>query len=255
MISALLVLLGCWGKDTYIVEGTVVELQGHDQVLLDHEKVDGLGMPAMVMAFRAHDPALLEGLEPGHRVVARFEILENGGQLTKVRITGKGPPPAVTTGPSPLKPGQVLPRTEVVVEDGTRQLLGEGQGRPTLLTFLYTRCPLPEFCPATVARFQALQGAAPEGVRLLAVTLDPEHDTPAVLKTFADGAGADPAVWRFAVSDELGDLALYAGLTVVREGDGIAHGLRVLALDADGRLIRRFDDLAFSSDEAFEGMR
>lgn len=255
MTWLLSLLVGCWGADTYIVEGTVVEVAA-DQVTLDHEYVEGLGMQPMVMPFRVQDPAVLQGLEPGHRVLARFEILESGGQLTKIRITGKGPAPEkVDDGPMPLHGGQVLPRTEVLLEDGTTTVVGEGQGRPTLLTFLYTRCPLPEFCPATVARLQALQAAAGPPIRLLAVTLDPEHDTPEVLAEFAKASDANPEIWRFGRVEDLPSLALYAGLTVTRDSGQIAHTLRVLKLDADGRLVERFDDLEFSTEQALSGLR
>lgn len=250
----LILLTGCWGSDTYIVEGTVVEV-ATEQVTLDHEYVEGLGMQPMVMPFKVSDPGLLKGLEPGHRVYARFEILESGGELTKIRITGKGPvPERIDDGPAPVVKGQKLPRTEVHLADGTTTVVGEGQDRPTLLTFLYTTCPLPEFCPATVARFQAVQAAADPSVRLLAVTLDPTTDTPAVLQAFAERSGADPAIWQFGRVDDLPSLALYAGLTVTREKELIAHSLRVLKLDREGRLVERFDDLDFSTTDALSGL-
>ncbi len=256
MRTLLTILLACTTRESYIVEGTVVEVHGTDEVVLDHEHVDGLEMPPMIMPFRVRDPSLLRGLEPGHKVLARLEIFEEGGQLTKIRITGKGPPPAPPErGPAPLRVGESLPRTTVVLEDGSTTILGQGQERPTLLTFLYTRCPLPEYCPATVARFQAIQARATPSVRLLAITLDPENDTPAVLQRFAAESGADPSIWRFGRVEDLPALALYAGLTVTRDGDAIAHGLRVLALDDDGVLKKRFDDLDFPVEAALDALR
>ena len=155
------------------------------------------------------------------------------------------------------KDGSIGHTSVITVLDEQGRVVDAFRGKRVVISMFYGTCP--HVCPMLIQDIKRLVDAADadtrDQVEVIMVSFDPEHDTPAVLKTFADGAGADPAVWRFAVSDELGDLALYAGLTVVREGDGIAHGLRVLALDADGRLIRRFDDLAFSSDEAFEGMR
>ncbi len=266
-----LLLFACWGDNAYIVEGTVVQVNGVEEVVIDHEAIEGLGMDAMTMPFEVRDPALVEGLEPGHRLIARFEIDETGGYLTKIRVTGKGPAPEpLETGRMPLKVGQALPSTPVTLEDGSQTVVGEGQPRPTLLTFLYTRCPMPDFCPATVAKLQALQArlasedaeAAPP-VRLLAITLDPVYDTPEVLTRFAGQSGADVEYWRFGRAEGLEDLALSAALGVQRVDDAgqapeqveITHGIRVLVLDADGKLVERYDDHAWPLERVVEQLR
>lgn len=251
---ALLALLACWGDKAYIVEGTVVARNGTHEVVIDHEEIPGL-MGPMTMPFEVRDPALIADLEPGHRVFARFEIAEDGGYLTKVRITGRGPAPQIDLGPGPLKPGMVLPAHTVVLEDGSEIVVGEGQDRPTALTFLYTRCPMPEFCPATVARFQALQAAVGPDVRLLAVTLDPEHDTSDVLKAFAAQSGADPAIWRFGRASSLDTLALAASMPIDRSTGEIVHGVRVLVLDSAGALVARHDDHAWSAEAVAAALR
>jgi protein SCO1/2 len=269
LFTWVLLLFACWGENAYIVEGTVVQVNGVEEVVIDHKPIEGLGMDAMTMPFEVRDPALVEGLEPGHRLIARFEIDETGGYLTKVRVTGKGPAPEpLQTGRMPLKVGQALPTTPVRLADGSETVLGEGQPRPTLLTFLYTRCPLPDFCPATVSKFQAVQAAlAREGgaqdVRLLAVTLDPVFDTPEVLTRFAADSSADPAIWQFGEVEGLADLAISAALGVQRiEAPGqspeqieITHGIRVLVLDAEGKLVERYDDHAFPVDRVIAQLR
>lgn len=254
----LLLLLGCWGQDAYIVEGTVVEVRGEHELVLDHEDVPGL-MTAMVMPFSVASPELLEGLEPGHKVVARYLLSREGGQLTKIRITGKGPAPTLSLGPIPLKPGVTLPRTEIPTHDGGALVIGEGQGRNVAVTFLYTSCPIPEMCPALVARLQALDAQLGEAddVRILAVTLDPEHDTQQVLADYAEQVDASPR-WlfgRLGGAEALDDLAMYAGLPVLREGDQIVHALRLIVLDAQGRLIERYDDARFPADRVLTQLR
>lgn len=248
-----LVLLACWGDRSYIVEGTVVQVNGPDEVVIDHAEIPGL-MGPMVMPFSVRDPSLLDGVEPGHRVLARLDLAEDGGHLAKLRVTGRGAIPVVEAGPGPLRIGQKLPAQSVQLEDGSEIVLGEGQDRPTLVTFLYTRCPMPEFCPATVARLQAVQAQAGPDVRLLAITLDPEHDTPEVLTAFSRQVGADPAIWRFGRASELEPLALSAALTVVR-GAEIGHGIRVLLLGADGSLVARYDDHDWSAVDAVRLLR
>jgi protein SCO1/2 len=114
------------------------------------------------------------------------------------------------------------------------------------MTFMYTRCPLPEFCPLMDRHFAAVQkelAKAPQfaDVRLLSITMDPAFDTPAVLKAHAGRLGADVATWSFLAPEPAGAQAFYEqlGLIVERQGTGagdITHNLRTVVLDADGKV-------------------
>lgn len=260
MIPWLPALLACGGGDVFIVEGTVVEVRAPHEVVLDHEEIPGL-MGAMVMPFDVAHPALLDGLKPGTRVVARYRVAEEGSELVRIRVTGQGPAPDIAVGPVPVRVGERIPETRLATHDGATLVLGADQGERVLLTFIYTRCPRPEFCPAIVARLVALDQALgeAEGVRLVAVTLDPEHDTPEVLTDYAAKVGAT-ARWRFARAEggptALDDLAMRAGLPVIREVPGspgeIGHGVRLLVLDRDGKLIERYDDTRFPQDRVVQ---
>jgi protein SCO1/2 len=250
---ALLGLVACWGDNAYIVTGTVVEVNGTGEVVVAHEAIDGL-MGAMTMPFDVRDPALLEDVVPGDRIVARLMIEQEGSYLAKIRVTGKGLLPDVAPSGGPLRPGQVLVGVEVALSDGATVTVGAGQDRPTAVTFVYTRCPMPEFCPAIVGRFQALQARVGPEVRLLAITLDPAYDTPEVLAAFASTSGADPRVWVFGRLEPaaLEALAASASLPVDRASAEIVHGLRLLVLDRDGRLVERYDDARWPLDRVVE---
>lgn len=254
-MSLLWTLVACWGAHAYIVEGTVVELHPPAEVVLDHEDVPGL-MGPMIMPFAVADPAMLDGLKPGTRVVARYELGEEGGKLTRVRITGQLPAPEVAAGPVPLRAGERMPATLLPTHDGGTLALGPDQADRVALTFVYTRCPQPEFCPAMVGRLQALQEALgdADGAHIVAVTLDPAYDDAAVLSAYAAQLGAGPR-WSFArvEPDALEDLAMRAGMLVMRDGKAaegveIAHSLRLLVLDRGGALIERYDDARFPLD-------
>jgi len=247
----LLGLLGCWGANAYIVEGTVVEVRG-EKVVLDHEPIEGL-MPAMVMPFDVADPAALAELEPGHTVLARYEVGDGGGQLTKLRVTGKVELPEMAEAGRPLASGEGLPATTLPGHRGEPVTVGHGQGVPTLLTFIYTRCPLPEACPALVGRLQAVDEALGDhDTRIVAVSLDPGHDTPEVLAGYARDQQLSER-WHLVrpTQEQLASLAMAAGMNVIR-GEGeldIVHGLRVLVLDGDGALVERYDSVRFPMDD------
>lgn len=252
-----MVLSGCWGDDAYILEGTVVQVNGATEVVVAHDDIKGL-MGAMTMPFEVRDPSMLEDVEPGDRIVARLMIERQGTYLDRLRVTGHGVAPApVEIPPDTLRSGAMLPRFDIQVEDGTVVAVGDGQDKATALAFMYTRCHMPEFCPALVARFQALQEAVGADARLVAVTLDPEHDTVAVLREFGQRAGARPEVWRFGrlPPDDLERLGFLAALSVTNDGAEIVHGARLLVLDRDGRLVERYDDNRWPVDRVVDQLR
>jgi protein SCO1/2 len=249
MTPLLALLFACQVDHPYIVEGTVVEVVSPTEVVVDHKEVKGL-MGPMVMPFRAREASVFAGLEPGDVIAARFEIAEDGGYITLVRETGKVPPPARLAPPpgdAPIGHGAAFPAHTLALAEGGTLSLGPNQGAPVLLTFLYTRCPVPEMCPTTVRRLASVQAEVAGRARLIAVTLDPAHDTPEHLLSYGAAVGAQPGTWSFArvEGEALTRLALHAGLTVLPEGEQISHSARWLVISADGRLIERYDDQSF----------
>ena len=246
-----LVMMACWGSDAYIMEGIVLERTSPTEIVVAHKEIPGL-MPAMTMPFKVPHAEMLDELEPGHRITARLHMNDQGALLHKIRVTGRGPLPRGygQSGVAPLRAGELMPAVEVGVTGGERWVVGEGQAMPTLLTFLYTTCPMPEFCPAVVARLQRLQEPLKGKARMVAVTIDREGDTPEVLEAFAAATAVDPTVWRFGrVEGEAYEaLVQRAALTVLDEGGEVVHALRTLILDKDGRLVERYDDLGFATD-------
>jgi protein SCO1/2 len=119
------------------------------------------------------------------------------------------------------------------------------------VTFTYTRCPLPTYCPAQDRRFAELQHVIRDRpglakVQLVSVSIDPDYDRPAVLNAHAARLGADPAIWRFVTGqrDEVLAFAASLALTVVAEtpaSSELLHSVRTAVVDSDGRLVRRYD--------------
>lgn len=223
----------------YPLRGTVIRVD-RGTLTVDHEAIDGV-MAAMVMPFRVG--ARAAAFEPGDRVEGRLLHTSYGWALVELAKTGDADA-ALRSDVDAIEVGDVLPATEVTVEDGSTVIVGEGQDRRTLLTFIYTRCPDPTFCPALVARLLALQAQIGPDVRLLTVTLDPLFDTPEVLARYGRSVSAEPDIWRLGHLDPvaLNRLAMQAGLAVTERDGRIAHLLRLLVLDTDGRLVERYDD-------------
>jgi protein SCO1 len=218
-----------------------------NEVTIKHQDIKGF-MPGMTMPFTVQDPSLLRDRQPGDLVTATLVVEEVKAYLSTLTKTGHedvpdAPPASVAKG---LKPGDLVEDSAFLNQDGALAALRDLRGHRVALTFVYTRCPLPEFCPLMDRHFVAVQKAVAKApamadVRLVTVTMDPAYDTPAVLKAHAQRLGADPQVWSFLTPEPAGAPAFFEqfGLLVEREGDGpgdIIHNLRTLVLDPDGRL-------------------
>lgn len=118
------------------------------------------------------------------------------------------------------------------------------RGHATVVTFIFTRCPMPEFCPLISAKFKKLQDATAadarlKDVRLVSVTLDPEHDTPAVLRDYGIAKGADFARWRFGTGTPEQVAAFTRAFAVHTEQNGplLDHTLATALVDSGGRVV------------------
>ncbi len=218
-----------------------------NEVTIKHQDVKGF-MPGMTMPFTVQDPALLRDRRPGDLITATLVVEEVKAYLSTLTMTGHEDVPVAPATPvaKGLKPGDRVEDSAFLNQDGALASLQDLRGHRVAMTFAYTRCPLPEFCPLMDRHFAAVQKALQKNptladVRLVTVTIDPAFDTPAVLKAHAGALGADPKVWSFLAPEPAGAPAFFEqfGLLVEREGAGpgdITHNLRTLVLDPDGRL-------------------
>jgi protein SCO1/2 len=238
----------------YEVRGQILGVDPQKQeVLMRHEDIEGF-MPAMTMPYRVQDPALLEGKQPGDLVTATLIVEEVSGYLSTLTTTGRAPLDAPPAGPlitdaDLLKDGDVVPDQALVDQTRTPRPMTSLRGHRVALTFIYTRCPLPDFCPLMDKQFAQLQQEIKANpvladVRLISVTLDPEFDTPAVLGRHAKALGADSGRWHFLTGERDEVLAFAKRFGVVAEpGDAAApvvHNLRTAVVDAQGRLVRAY---------------
>jgi protein SCO1/2 len=157
--------------------------------MIAHDPVEGL-MPAMSMPFEIR--GVKPGLREGDRIAATLVVTSSRTWLENVRITGAGSAAldsAVSS--SHAAPGVVVPAFPLVNQDGKSITFRQFAGRVVVLSFIYTRCPLPDFCPLMVKHLEGVRQRASDErvgdrVALLGVTLDPAFDTPAVLRTYGD---------------------------------------------------------------------
>ena len=233
-----------------------IDLDRHKAVIR-HEAIPGY-MPAMTMEFNVRDTNELSGIAVGDTVTFRLTVSEEThwiDQLSKVASATNSDSvvkPQITPSQiAELKPGDFLPDYELIGESGKTVRFSEFRGKVVAFTFIFTRCPLPDYCPrmgSNFAKARELMLAntyAPTNWQFLSISFDPDFDKPAVLSSYANFYRKNNADrWLFAAApiSSLVQLAPRLDLMVNREAGGsISHNLRTVVLDPQGRIYRQFD--------------
>jgi protein SCO1/2 len=250
------------------VKGVVVELDADGQnVKIKHEEIPGY-MGAMTMLFEARPTNELSGLVAGDKVSFRMSVTDTDGWIDQIKKLNTAPATNTlpTTGPfrvvrdvEPLNVGDLMPDYRFTNQLGQAVSLSQFRGQAMAITFIFTRCPFPTFCPLMSRNFEEVQKKllaqpnAPTNWHLLTITFDPEYDTPPRLKGYAKQYNADPAHWSFLTGAliDVTAIAEQCGLLFWREGDGwnISHNLRTAVVDANGRVQKILPENKWTSEE------
>jgi protein SCO1 len=250
---------------TYQLKGQVLAVRVEtNELLVNHEDIPGF-MPAMTMPYAVKDPALVKDRAAGDLITATLVVEPSLAYLSAITKTGSAPlaEGSATAIPAAagielLKSGDVVPDTALVDQNDEPIAITAFAGSAAAITFIYTRCPLPQYCPLMDRRFaetQALIATDPVlrgKVRLLSVSFDPRFDRAAVLRQHAAALQADPAVWTFATAEEaiVDRFAARFGVNVIREKDGtITHNLRTAVIDSSGRITAILDNNAWTAED------
>lgn len=240
---------------------------------IQHEAVPGF-MPAMTMPFTARERALLAQVHIGDAVAFGFDVTDADAWLTDIRkisadavaIPATTAPPSSAGGSAEsvhrLKEGDTVPQFHLTDENGRPLSPQSYEGGPWVLTFIFTRCPMPTFCPRMSGNFHVLQQKIAEGgetpaMRLLSITIDPEYDTPALLKEYGQHAGATNGAWDFATGspEEIGALTAAFSVYTEREAGTISHGLTTALIDSRGRIARIWRGNGWTPEEVIAAAR
>jgi protein SCO1/2 len=276
--SALLISCGRVDNETEAAPGTkIFQVKGlirdlapdRKTATIEHEDIPGL-MPSMIMPFDVKEPAQLGGLKAGDAIAFRFVVGEDESWIDEVKKIAPesvqlprmkpAPVSAAAKRPARVKEGDPLPAFELTSQDGQSFGSASFRGQPLVLTFIFTRCPVPNFCPLMSKNFQELQAGIRnlpqplDQTHLLSITIDPKFDTPAVLKDYAAGYGADPRTWTFATGGKETIDELVARFAVQRELEGgtIGHGLATALIGPDGTVAKIWRGNGWSAKEVVE---
>ncbi len=232
----------------FSVQGVVRGVEPESATVhIAHENIPGF-MPAMTMPFTVKDPGLLNGLARGQTVRFRLHVDRDSAWIDEIETVAK---PAAETSrdnvPEPdasrVEVGRLVPDFVLRDQEGKDFRLSDWRGKAVLVTFIYTRCPIPNFCPLMSKNFAALQERlnreCPGRFHLLSVSFDPEYDRPEVLKDYASRFSTDPKTWTFACGskEQVGRVTGLFGLVHEPENGTILHDLRTALISPEGRLV------------------
>jgi protein SCO1 len=247
IISASLCLCGLVSCATHhAARGVVLKVDPAASTLtVSHEEIPGY-MGAMVMPFTMRDPKALADVRPGDRIAFRLNVRRSRTSIDRVELLSAAPAdpgllqtPAVST---LVKIGEPMPDFTLTNQNGAPVSLSSLRGKVVAVTFIYTRCPLPDYCPRMITNLQAVERRFPERIgkdlALVAVTFDPQYDTPKRMKEYAAFFKADRPGWQFltGANDDVERVCSLFGVEFWPEEGLITHTLQTAVIDKEGKL-------------------
>ncbi len=243
----------------YPLTGEIVKADAeHSQLIVMHDEIKGF-MGAMTMEFKVSKGDLTIA-KPGEHIRAELVVRDNGLYLEKIWPDDAATQRALDAAAKALAQdtamrgkeayreiGENLPEFTLLDQEGRAVAGSRFRGKQIVLNFIFSRCPIATMCPAATLRMAELQKAAQaagaKDFELISISLDPEYDTPGVLKEYAQLRGLDTTNWSFLTGPDAAVRHLLAQLGIIREFEGntIKHTLATVLINEDGKISYRVD--------------
>jgi protein SCO1/2 len=268
---AFLLLVSCGNsRKTYVLTGRVISKQpATQQLIIDNDDIPGF-MGAMTMPYAVKDPDGFGRVQPADLIRAEV-IVEQPNQihLEHLVVIGKSATRSTPEGPAPrvLMIGDKAPDVPLVNQDGKTLRFSQLKGKSVLLTFIYTRCPFPDYCPLLSRQFAAIQkelAKSPEDYKrthLISVSLDPNYDKPPILRAYGlpymDNDPKGFQHWDFVSTtpEDLQKLVGSFGLEYSDEDSQISHSMNTILLAPDGTVANMWPGNEWKANEVAEVIR
>lgn len=257
----------------YHLRGKIVSANpAKGEAMIDGEAIPGY-MDAMTMPYKLKDPNILSELHPGDTITADVLVYDDANGtvlLDHIVVVAQGKPDYK---PSVLyhvpAPGDPVPNFVLRNQDDREIHLEQFRGKTLLITFIYTRCPLPNFCPLVTHNFAVIHNELSANpslyakTQLLCISFDPKNDTPARLRAYgAQYLGSDSSQafshWQFATASEqeLQKMALYFDVGITRDAnDSITHTLSTTLIGPDGKVAQFYPDNDWTPQQVFADVK
>jgi protein SCO1/2 len=235
----------------YPVKGIVVGTDpAHGEVTVDSEEIPGF-MDAMTMPYKVKDSNVLQDLHPGDHMTGMLLVADSGTLLDQIVITAQAQPDYKPQAQYHVPAmGDPVPDFHLTNQSGRQIDLRQFRGKALLVTFIYTRCPLSDYCPRMSRNFAAIDKslqadpALYRKTHLLSISFDPAYDSPAVLRSYGEAYTGNYTRekfghWDFAAPSkadlpkllEFFDVGATPG-----ENQTITHSLSTVVVGPDGKI-------------------
>jgi len=264
---------GTTSYKTYKLRGKIVSIDvATSQITVNHEAIQGF-MEAMTMPYRVKDPNILSDLHPGDTITADVLVSQDSSAdvlLDHIVVVAQGKPDYRPASEYHVpSPGDRVPDFKMRNQDGRTISFDRFRGKVLLITFIYTRCPMPDFCPRVTRNFadinRQLQAdpALYNRTHLLCVSFDPQNDTPPRLRAYGEtymGSDAQTAFahWDFAAPDQqtVDKMAKYFDVGITQGPDStITHTLSTTLIGADGKVVQFYPGNDWTVDQVMADVR
>jgi protein SCO1/2 len=248
-------------------------------VKVDHEAIPGY-MDAMTMVYPVKMSSW-DRLNPGADIRADLVVDSSADQpawlenIVNLASTEQEQPPAPEAEDLPTKESKhksdALPNFKLTNQDGKKFSLRDYRGKALAITFIYSQCPLPDYCIRMSRNFSdaaMMLNRDPEfrdKIRLLSVSFDPARDTPEKLRSYGQGyLGNDPnpdfTVWQLAVAPdaETRKMADFFGLRYFvnpANQTQFNHTLVTVVVSPEGRILTVNDDNNWNGADLVEQLK
>lgn len=271
-------LSGCRRKAAtgtrYELKGKVVAVDKDKRlVTVAHGDIKGY-MPGMVMPFQIKEDWPFEVLGPGDQITATLVVDGASSWLEDVTVTQESTDTSTKSadGLGEAKAGDQVPQFDLINQAGKRIRIGDYGGQALALTFIYTRCPIPEYCTLMSNNFAEIdlqlqkQPELYQKTHLLSISIDPEYDQPAVLRSYGaahTGKYSDEKFdhWEFASgnADQIKGIAQFFGMRYYHDTQSgeeqIIHSLRTAVIAPDGKVFKVYRGNAWKPDEIMSDLK
>jgi len=233
-------------------------------ITIQHGDIPGF-MPAMTMPYKLKDPSEAARLKPGDEISADVlarsdsdEYVLDAVVVTKQAVPGLAP---AMLPPHQLMVGEQVPDLPLVNQDGNAIHLQDYRGKALLITFIYTRCPMPTACPLISSHFAKVNETLARDPKtylashLLSISLDPSYDKPSVLRKYGlaylDDNASGFSHWEFAdtTPGDLKKLAVAFGLEYTEEDNQITHTMETTLIGPDSKVAQTWSGSDWKPDE------
>jgi protein SCO1/2 len=254
LVLAILATAGC--ATHHEARGVVLRVDPDARTMIvSHDAVPGV-MDAMVMPFDLRDPRDARAVVPGDRLAFRISTHKGRTRIDRLRLLSAAlpaaPSAAVPAQAMAVKLGEPVPDFTLTSHHGGPLTLSSLRGKAVAVAFIYTRCPLPDYCPRLMTNFRAVKQRFAERMNrdlvLLTVTFDPQFDTTETLRNYSRRHGADVEGWHFltGAKDDIGRVCELFGVEFWPEEGLITHTLRTAVVDRNGRLAATLEGKDYS---------